>query len=84
MAPVSELAQTNAAILAIYGADDARVTAEAPEVEAALVAAEKRHEIVVYPGAGHAFFFNFGMSYRPEAAQDAWRRTLAWFAEYLC
>jgi carboxymethylenebutenolidase len=41
-------------------------------------------EVVVYPGAGHAFFNDA----RPEAccedaANDAWRRTLAFFGEHL-
>ena len=41
-------------------------------------------EVVIYPGAGHAFFNDT----RPEAyhaasAQDAWRRTLAHFQKHL-
>ena len=79
----STLAQTRAAILAFYGEDDTRVTAQAPEVEAALAEAGRPHEIVIYPSAGHAFFFNFDDRYRPGPSQDAWRRTMAWFARYL-
>jgi carboxymethylenebutenolidase len=40
-------------------------------------------EIVVYPGAQHAFFNNTGVRYAPAASQDAWRRTLEWFGRYL-
>lgn len=83
MVDAGTLGQTGAAILALYGEDDRQVTPQAPAVEAALQAADKPHEIVIYPGAGHAFFFNFDMRYRPEVARDAWRRTLAWFTQYL-
>jgi carboxymethylenebutenolidase len=42
------------------------------------------HAIYVYPGAPHAFFNDARQhTYRPEAAKDAWVRTLAWFDTYL-
>jgi carboxymethylenebutenolidase len=37
----------------------------------------------VYDGAQHAFFNDTRASYDPEAAEDAWQRTLAWFKTYL-
>jgi carboxymethylenebutenolidase len=43
-------------------------------------------EIVVYPGAGHAFFNDSRTDkpvYRPDAAADAWSRTLDWFGSHL-
>jgi carboxymethylenebutenolidase len=40
--------------------------------------------MVIYPGAGHAFFNEDRPSvYDTEAAQDAWTRTVAWFRRYL-
>lgn len=41
------------------------------------------HDIKVYPQAGHAFFDDQRDSYVASAADDAWRRTLAFFAKYL-
>jgi carboxymethylenebutenolidase len=38
------------------------------------------HDIKIYPGARHSFF-NHGRNHDEEAAQDAWRRTLAFFKE---
>jgi carboxymethylenebutenolidase len=38
---------------------------------------------VIYPNADHAFHNDTGARYNPEAAQDAWARTLAWFEQYL-
>jgi carboxymethylenebutenolidase len=40
-------------------------------------------DIKVYPGAPHAFFNDTRESYRPEAAKDAWKRTLDFFKRYL-
>jgi carboxymethylenebutenolidase len=37
----------------------------------------------IYDGAQHAFFNDTRASYDPNAAADAWMRTLAWFGEYL-
>jgi carboxymethylenebutenolidase len=41
-------------------------------------------EVIVYPGAGHAFFSNERPeAYRRDAANDAWRRTLEHFGRHL-
>ena len=41
-------------------------------------------EVVIYPGAGHAFFNDTRPeAYRQAAANDAWRRTLAHFGRHL-
>ncbi|MDX1415413.1 MAG: dienelactone hydrolase family protein [Candidatus Promineifilaceae bacterium] len=37
----------------------------------------------LYDGAQHSFFNDTRSSYAPEAASDAWTRTLAWFDEHL-
>lgn len=41
------------------------------------------NDIKVYPQAGHAFFDDQRDSYVASAANDAWTRTLAFFAKYL-
>ena len=39
------------------------------------------HEVIVYPGSGHAFFRDSDPNvYKPEAAKDAWRRVTKFFA----
>jgi len=41
-------------------------------------------EVVVYPGAGHAFFNDTRADvYREDAAKDAWARTLDLFGRHL-
>lgn len=79
-----EVSQVKAPILGLYGAEDTSIPVEQVRaMEAALQQAGIEHEIEVYDGAGHAFFNDARESYRPEAAADAWQRTLAWLREYL-
>jgi carboxymethylenebutenolidase len=40
------------------------------------------HDIKIYPDAKHSFF-NHGGNHHPEAAQDAWERTLAFFSQHI-
>ncbi|WXG44227.1 MAG: dienelactone hydrolase family protein [Promethearchaeati archaeon SRVP18_Atabeyarchaeia-1] len=43
----------------------------------------KIFDVKVYPGAPHAFFNNTRENYRPDAAKDAWDRTLRFYGSYL-
>jgi carboxymethylenebutenolidase len=40
-------------------------------------------EIVVYPGAGHAFHADYRPSYNKAAADDGWKKCTDWFTKYL-
>jgi carboxymethylenebutenolidase len=66
-----------------YGQDDPRIVGGLPAFDAALSAVGADHELRIYPNTGHAFFNDTRPSYRPEAARDAWGRTLAFFAQTL-
>jgi carboxymethylenebutenolidase len=74
-----------APLLLIYGEEDQGVPAEqGRELEAKLKAIGKDVELVVYPGANHAFFNDTRPEvYNPDAAADAWRRTLDLFRRSL-
>ena len=65
------------------GESDQRINAGIPEIEAAMQANNKIFEKRIYPDADHAFNNDTGPRYNPEAAQDAWQRTLAWFGKYV-
>ncbi|MBI2765265.1 MAG: dienelactone hydrolase family protein [Chloroflexi bacterium] len=80
---LDDLAKTRAAVLAIYGGNDTRVTGQSEQVKQRLTAAGKTVEVKVYDGADHAFFNDTGTRYNAAAATDAWARTLAWFRQYL-
>lgn len=44
----------------------------------------KPAEVYLYPGAGHAFHEDFHPAvYRPVAAEESWRRTVAYLDWYL-
>lgn len=81
--PVEDVPAINAPVLGIYGERDQRITQGVPAIEAAMIENQKIFEKVIYPNADHAFHNDTGSRYMPEAATDAWQRTLAWFAEHL-
>lgn len=72
-------------VLGLFAEKDSFVTPKvAREVDAAIKAAGKQSEIHIYPNVDHAFFNDERADvYNREAAQDAWRRTLAFFRQHL-
>ena len=82
--PVERTDTLGCPVLALFGEDDPYI----PLTQVAHLRAEasrlgKRVDVVVYPKAPHGFFCDERDSYRPEAAADAWRRTLAFFSQHL-
>lgn len=41
------------------------------------------HEIVIFPGVGHAFFNDTGKRYNAKAAAQAYRMVLDWLGRYV-
>lgn len=79
-----ECSRLAAPVLGLFGERDPWVPPDAvQQLEGELRAMGKTVETVVYPGADHAFFNDTAPSYDPNAAADAWRRTLEWFNRYL-
>jgi carboxymethylenebutenolidase len=82
--PLDVAAQVKAPVLGLYGeADQGIPVADVKEMEAALKAAGKTAEFVLYADAPHAFHADYRPSYRENPAKDAWARCLAWFNTYL-
>jgi len=75
----------DAPILLIYGENDQGVpAAQGRELGQKLQKLGKNADMVVYPNANHAFFNDTRPEvYNPEAAEDAWRRTLELFRRTL-
>lgn len=70
-------------LLGLYGGADTSIPQDQVQAAAAAArAAGKTVEIVVYPGAGHGFHADYRPSYDREAAEDGWRRMLAWLASH--
>lgn len=72
-------------ILLIYGGQDKGVPPSHGEaLKEKLESLGKNVQLVVYPGADHAFFNDTRPEvYNPEASQDAWRRTIEFFRRHL-
>jgi carboxymethylenebutenolidase len=79
----ADVPNIRAAVLAIYGALDNRINSGIPAMEEAMKANNKIYEKIIYPNADHAFHNDTGSRHNPEAAKDAWQRTLAWFDRYV-
>jgi carboxymethylenebutenolidase len=81
--PVDIAAGLHGPVLGLYGGKDAGIPLDTLEqMKAALAkgnAAAKASEFVVYPEVGHAFHADYRPSYRKEAAEDGFKRCLAWF-----
>ena len=76
--------EVKAPLLGLYGAEDGGIPEENVWAMAkALDEAGIENEMHIYPGAGHAFLNDTRSTYRPEAAADAWRRTLDWLHGHL-
>ncbi len=81
----SDTAKLLVPVLGLYGEQDQSIRPEAVrDFGEELEKHHIPHEIHIYAGAGHAFFNDTRPeAYRPDAALDAWTRTLDWFSKYL-
>ncbi|HEX4798904.1 MAG TPA: dienelactone hydrolase family protein [Burkholderiales bacterium] len=80
--PIDVADKLNAPVLGLYGGADSGIPLELVErMRAALVAfgKEQQSTIHVYEGMPHAFHADYRNTYRKEAAEDGWKRMLAWF-----
>ena len=81
--PVDVVATLHGPVLGLYGGQDGGIPQTTVETMKAALgsgsAAAKRSEFVVYPDAPHAFHADYRPSYRKDAADDGWKRCLAWF-----
>ncbi len=81
--PVDLAGKLNAPVLGLYGGQDTGIPLDTVDKMKAALAigsvAAKKSEFVVYPDAPHAFHADYRPSYRKDAAEDGWKRCLAWF-----
>ncbi len=84
--PVDVAKTLHGPVLGLYGGQDTGIPlTSVNQMKDALAdgsAAAKKSEFVVYPDAPHAFHADYRPSYRAEAAQDGWKRALAWFKSH--
>ena len=83
-------------MVASYGGRDRMMRGRPERLEEALVALDVRHDLKVYPDAGHSFWSHHDSGlprlidgvfrangFREQESEDAWSRVLAFFAEHL-
>lgn len=84
--PIDIAGQLNGPVLGLYGEADTGIPLDGVEkMKAALAAgnaSSKASQFVVYKDAPHAFHADYRPSYRKEAAEDGWKRCLAWFKQH--
>jgi carboxymethylenebutenolidase len=82
--PAEMVPAIKAPLLLQYAENDDNINKGIPAYEAALKANNKKYTLHVYPGTQHAFNNDTGAArYNKAAADLAWSRTLAFFAENL-
>ena len=78
--PIEIAGSLLAPVLGLYGEKDQGIPLEDVEkMRAALAAAKKPSEIVVFPEAPHGFHADYRPSFRAGDAAEAWKQCLAWF-----
>jgi len=84
MPPAAEdVPKIKAALLLHYAGDDQRIDAGIPAFREALDKAGVKYTIHMYEGAKHAFMNDTGANYDKEAAELAWKRTVAFLKDKL-
>ncbi len=81
--PIHLADRLQAPVLGLYGAEDAGIPLEGVfAMRKQLAEAGSPSEIVVFPGAPHAFHADYRESFRPLPAEEGWRRMLEWFRRH--
>lgn len=81
--PIELVERIQCPVLGLYAERDEANRPSVPALEEALQLYNKQYECIVYPDAPHAFFNDTRDSYRPEAAADAWHRTMEFMGRNL-
>lgn len=80
----AELAPLQMPVLGNFAAEDPVVKVESVKSFTAVMEnLGKDIDVKIYEGAQHGFSNPSGMAYNPEAAEDAWRRTMGFLTEHL-
>lgn len=70
-------------VLGLYGDADTGIPFDTVEkMREALKQAGSASEIVLYDDTPHGFYADYRPSYRPNEANDGWKRLMAWFRKY--
>ena len=84
VAPIDLTPSLNAPLIGLFGNEDRSPSpAQVDQHEEALQQNGKTYMFHRYDGAGHGFFNTAGAAYRPQQAQDGWKKVLAFYEKHL-
>jgi carboxymethylenebutenolidase len=84
LSPLQRTREIGCPVLGLFGDLDTNPSpADVKDIDAELTRHGKLHEFHTYKGANHGFMMDNPQRYNPDAAKDAWPKTLAWFEKYL-
>ena len=76
---LSEADRIKVPVLCLFGEKDGSIPqSEVEAIRQRLAMQPREHQVHVYPGAEHGFFCDERPSYKADAAEDAWGRTVQW------
>jgi carboxymethylenebutenolidase len=81
--PLDIAGKLSVPVLGLYGGADAGIPQDSvARMREALERGDSGSQILIYPDAPHAFFADYRPSYRKAAAEDGWKRMLAWLKSH--
>ena len=81
--PIDAVKDLKAPVLGLYGGQDRGIPGkDVEDMRAAIAAAKKPAEIIVYPDSQHGFLADYRPSYDAKASADAWAKMLAFFKKH--
>lgn len=82
--PIDLVKNITCPLLGNYAGEDRAISeSDIDLLKQTLTKYQKTFDFKIYPGAAHGFFNNTREIYKPDAARDAWERTLKFFNKYL-
>lgn len=82
--PIDLVKDLKAPVLGLYGGADQGIPVESvDQMRAAMRAAKKAGDIIVYPDTPHGFHADYRPSYRKDKADEGWQRLQFWFKVYV-
>ncbi len=81
--PFERMNKIQAPVLAHYGEKDPGVNQDIPATVEAMKKFAKSYDYKIYPGAPHGFHTDSSDRYHPEAAKEAWAKSLDFFKKHL-
>jgi len=76
---IDEFKSIRSPVLLFFGKEDQHIPqTQVQAIEDELKSQRKTFEVIVYPGAGHAFSNDERSSYHQESSKAAWKESMAW------